>query len=394
MTADDDRHSGTVLRVLRDYGFISADDISESDIYFKPAWYRGSPPLREGDRVTFSVVKYGGDLQASDLAREEDASAAPAALKPDAGQLLNWAYLGYLPNALAQLRGLALPEQWDFKNQAQDPERPNPILYSYLRHTFARLVLEGKVSISHNEEFAAFNTRLVDPRYETIYAVFGRSNRGECVWQLSDFCIAGEGMAGQNLVRHFNPLPDTAHYFDEPTDLLYDVRQGQPELDWNHIVIQRIDRYPLEFLEDNCPEGFSLADPSSLEREERRRYAESLGEAITNDSRTYRRIMNRVRDAVELSIKRVSWNFKTAVPQYYPRVERLQLLLPLCLVSDDKVDLALAVETTPAGSYLGHTVLPLDWAYTNARLICRPDSDWLEPEEIETPDQVDEEEEG
>jgi hypothetical protein len=27
-------------------------------------------------------------------------------------------------------------------------------------------------------------------------------------------------------------------------------------------------------------------------------------------------------------------------------------------------------------------VLPLDWAYTNARLICRPDSDWLTPDEI------------
>lgn len=92
--------------------------------------------------------------------------------------------------------------------------------------------------------------------------------------------------------------------------------------------------------------------------------------------------MNRVRDAVDLSIKRVSWNFKTAVPQYYPRIRRLQLLLPICLVSDDTVDMALAVEKTPAGAYLGHTVLPLDWAYKNARLICRPDSDWLAADDI------------
>jgi hypothetical protein len=92
--------------------------------------------------------------------------------------------------------------------------------------------------------------------------------------------------------------------------------------------------------------------------------------------------MNRVKDAVDLSIKRVSWNFKTAIPQYYPRVRALQLLLPMCLVSDERVDMALAVEKTPSGSYLGHTALPLDWAYTNARLICRPDSDWLLPEEI------------
>jgi uncharacterized protein DUF3825 len=52
------------------------------------------------------------------------------------------------------------------------------------------------------------------------------------------------------------------------------------------------------------------------------------------------------------------------------------------LVSDERVDLALAVEKTISGSYIGHTVLSLDWAYTNARLICRPDSDWLSPQDI------------
>lgn len=54
----------------------------------------------------------------------------------------------------------------------------------------------------------------------------------------------------------------------------------------------------------------------------------------------------------------------------------------MCLVSDEQVDMALAVEKTPSGNYIGHTALPLDWAYKNARLICRPDSDWLVPEEI------------
>ena len=390
MTPRPERHAGKVTRVLRDYGFISADDIPEPDVYFKPAWYRGSPPLCEGDRVTFLVIKYGEDLQAKELMREGDASQTGTGLQPHTDQLLNWAYLGYLPNVLGQLRAIALPERWDFKNQPPDPGRPFPILHSYLRHTFARLVLEDKVMVSSNEQFAAFNTGLVDPRYETIFAVFGRNKSGQCAWELSDFCIAGEAISGQNLVRHFNPLPRPAHYFDEPTDLLYDVRQGGPELDWNHIVIERVDRYPMEFLGDHCPNGFELVDPRTLGWEDRRQYAEALGAAIQNDSRTYRRIMNRVRDAVELAIKRVSWNFKTAVPQYYPRVKRLQLLLPLCLVSDDSVDLALAVETTPAGSYLGHTALPLDWAYTNARLICRPNSDWLEPNEIESPEQCEE----
>ena len=291
-----------------------------------------------------------------------------------------------MPNTLNKLSDLALPERWEFKNTPHDPEHPFPILYSYLRHTFARLVLEEKVVISKNEQFAAFNTGLVDSRYETIFAVSHRNESQETPWQLAEFCIAGEGSEGQNLVRHFTPLPNPAHYFDSPTDLLYDVRQGSPELDWNHVVIERIDRFPYEFLEDNCPNGFDLQHVQRLSYEERQLYTESLKKAIQGDNKIYRRIMNRVRDAVDLSIKRVSWNFKTAIPHYYPRVRRLQLLLPLCLVSDECVDLALAVETTPAGSYLGHTTLPLDWAYKSARLICRPDSDWLEPDEIQGDD--------
>ena len=184
-------------------------------------------------------------------------------------------------------------------------------------------------------------------------------------------------------MRHFNPLPPLAHYFDEPSDLLYDTRVGKPEMDWRHVVIDRIDRYPAEFLEDNWPPGFAASDTSLMTNDERIAYWREVGEAIERDNRTYRGIINRVKDAVDLSVKRVGWNFKTAVPQYYPRVRRLQLLLPINLLSDEEADMALAVERTPSGSYLGHTVLALDWAYKNARLICRPDSDWLAADAIE-----------
>lgn len=239
-----------------------------------------------------------------------------------------------------------------------------------------------KVLVNRNATFAAFNTGLVDPRYEPIYALFERNEGLRAPWQLNAFCIAGEGASGQNLVRHFAPLPAPAHYFDTPIDLIYDARAGKPELDWKHVIIERIDRYPMEFLADNWPAGFKQESVAAMPPEERASYYSRLAQAIEQDSRTYRRIMNRVKDAIDLSIKRVSWNFKTAIPTYYPRVRHLQLLLPVCLLTDEHVDLALAVEKTVSASYLGHTVLPLDWAYKNARLICRPDSDWLAPEDI------------
>ena len=72
--------------------------------------------------------------------------------------------------------------------------------------------------------------------------------------------------------------------------------------------------------------------------------------------------------------QRVSANYKLAIPQYYEG--KIQLLLPLCLMSDNKPDIAIAV-TKKNGCYQGHTCLTLDMAYNNARLIAKPESNWL-----------------
>jgi len=51
-------------------------------------------------------------------------------------------------------------------------------------------------------------------------------------------------------------------------------------------------------------------------------------------------------------------------------------LLPISLGDPKKVDLSLAVGARN-GVYTGHTCLTLDMAYNNARLIAKPESDWL-----------------
>lgn len=91
---------------------------------------------------------------------------------PDTDRLLNWAYLGFLPKALGNLKDKALDERWEFKDTLPDPDRPLPILHSYLLQTFGRLVLEEKVLVTADGSYAALNTGLVDPRYEPIYALF------------------------------------------------------------------------------------------------------------------------------------------------------------------------------------------------------------------------------
>ena len=87
-------------------------------------------------------------------------------------------------------------------------------------------------------------------------------------------------------------------------------------------------------------------------------------------------------EAIGVAKKRARWNYRTAIPHYFPSFKRLEFLLPLCLLRDSQVDVALSVQKTDTG-YLGNTVLPLDWAYKSARLVCRPDSDWLAPHQID-----------
>lgn len=83
-----------------------------------------------------------------------------------------------------------------------------------------------------------------------------------------------------------------------------------------------------------------------------------------------------IESAVNAAKRRVKRNYKTAIPQY--NRGRVQLLLPLCITSRDKADLALVVSRENQ-VYRGETVLTLDMAYNNARLLARPDREWLDP---------------
>ncbi len=108
------RKIGKVTRLLSDYGFISADDAPDQDLYFKVSWFRGSPPLAVGDSVAFEVKTYGANRQAHHITRYPEIAAEvrstdrSSSRLPVSGHLFDWAYLGYLPNVLAELQGLEL----------------------------------------------------------------------------------------------------------------------------------------------------------------------------------------------------------------------------------------------------------------------------------------------
>lgn len=323
---------------------------------------------------------------------------------PTADQwLYSWAF--FPSSKIDALVDMALEEKW-YYGKAPLPEEPShPILRNYLAHTFRRLCFEGKVLIRSdhrtNEEYAAFNTGLVDRKYEYIYALFKRNTRYlSPYWYLFDFVIPGEDN-GKTLVSLFNPLPERANYFDKLYKIIYDTSTGPLICDYTHIIIERTDRLPLEFLKENCAPSLLAINGATIDdmrllspRDERRMaYFIELSQRIRQDAKTFKRLRSRIKDAVELAQKRTEWNYKTAVPLYFPTRNTTCLMLPLCLLDEGQVDLALVVERQESGAYQGQTILPLKLAYSNSRLVTQPDSIWLKPECIDTLDSTPEDEE-
>jgi len=382
MSSDPALYRGVVTTVGDEFGFIQINDDPSKTVYFKRQWCPDGFAIEAGSELEFHIREFeGGNLTAAKIRLLGGSVSSGETLYPRSPRLLDWAYLESFPDVLNRLSEMALPEDWEFKNSS-NPSQPLPILYNYLLQTFARLAFEKKVLIDDSSSYAVFNTGLVDNIYKPIYALFRRQRNPIFPWLFWDFCKAAEGTTGKQLVRHFHPLPERAHYFEDPADVLYHPAAGIPQVDLAHVVVDNISRWPAEFIETNLPNGFATVPTDGLSEEESKQYFEELGKAIQADAAAYRAYTSRFESALELAVKRVSWNFKTAVPMYYPTVQKVQLLLPLCIMRDDVVDTSLAVERTPSGQYLGHTILPLDWAYNNARLVCRPDSDWLTPKGI------------
>lgn len=294
-------------------------------------------------------------------------------------RLENFAFLGSWTSFLTELADKALPENWDF---ADSTLKDKYILIQYIKYTFYRLVKENKVCISGDKQFACFNTGLVDRHFDDIYACFIPNDpNSETEWKFTGFCTAASRILGKQVVNYFSPLPQPPVYFERGEQLFFDYTR-QLLTDFDHIIIDNVDRLPLQFLREQCTdmsEERSIVDElqRSTDTQCRRELLNELREKLSENDRLFIRIQNRLKDAIEMAKKRVSRNYKTAIPSYFPKRNSMSLMLPLCLVNEDTPDIALVVEQTHSGNYQGQTVLTLSQAYVDARLLCQLNSEWL-----------------
>ena len=277
-----------------------------------------------------------------------------------------------------ELASLAMDEDWS--SSRDGVVREFGLLESYIRHTCNRLLYEKKIVYSKDGMYAALNTGLVDSLFRPIYALLVPNHiPGKQKWFLQAFCVEG-GDAGKVLVRTFPRMPERASYFSDYSELFYDMRVGPPLVDLEHVVIENAERLPLKFFQRLNFETFACKDCSKMNEAELKAYkAELKTEFEERDLEAYATAKMYIDRAVDEALARVVWNYKTAIPMYYPKQKSMSLLLPLCFSKrTSRPDAALVVQRMEdSGRYQGHTILTLDMAYSNARLLCRPDSDWL-----------------
>ena len=326
-----DRLAGKITHFSKGYGYVQAYNCE--DIYF----LHHSDVKGNG----FKKIEVDFEVEFSPFEGEKGLQAKEVVISDTRYPMEKFAILPHLTRHLKKLAEMAAPELWDFNS---DNTRDFPILKNYLFHTYRRLEEENKIEFAENAQgspLASFNTGLVTEKQEEIFAYFVESRKKAQPnsyirhprWMLKQF-----GRESHRMMSFFRSRPQLANYCEKPSDLIYDPsRRLVP--DYEHIIGDRADRFP--------------------------EHLRVWGKA---------ELIARLRNAIQLAERRVKRNYKTAVPQYYEG--SIQLLLPLCMESPNQVDMALVVAKEHK-IYRANTVIPLEWAYQNARLLAPSDRGWL-----------------
>lgn len=248
----------------------------------------------------------------------------------------NYMYWGNYNQRIQELANMALEETWNFKGRTD-----YSILKNYLKYTFNKIQEEG--NILKEKSYFIFNTGLFDKYYNQIYVRAIEDSSQDSGKRFKDFCTKYE-----LLLDGIVNAPQRANYFSNPDELVFDWHY-KINVNFKHI----------------------------LEDEENRK---RLPQVILKAEQPERELNG----AIQESIKRVTANYKLAVPQYFNG--HIQLLLPLYFENNSTPSLALVLSKVSDDKnnteYLGHTCLTMDMAYYNARLITKPESNWLLPQDI------------
>lgn len=252
--------------------------------------------------------------------------------------LWDYAYLNnrdiYLNKIKFLAEELAEPEKWH-----SNSKKEFDILCNYIENTFSKCFEDNLLVTTPDGSKSAFNTGLLTPLGEEIYMMFTKNiNPDRQEWYFYGFKKKSD-----NDMMSFDKKIEYPSFFKDYHDIFFD-----PSLEiipnWAHIVQDNKDR--LDAIMKDVPMYAYIT-------------TEGLISMLTGE--------------IENTRKRVKRNQRMAVPMYYKG--NVQFLLPIKL--QDKI-IPLVVSKY-SNRYKGVTILEKSMAYKDARLIMKPETNWILP---------------
>ncbi len=237
---------------------------------------------------------------------------------------------------LDYLRRHAEPEKWDQTDLHS--KYKNSTLFYYIIHTFDRVFEQGKIYVDESEENAFFNTGLMDVQGNEFLGQFEKNNLydGDIekynYWHFKGFVKSNQ----REFIKICNEKPNIATYYTNYNEVYFDPSLPI-ELNFNHFYDDNLERLPEEL--------------SILDRETARMVFTGF---------------------LEFTKKKIKRNDRIAVPQFYNG--KIMFLIPVVLFK--KKTMVIALEKIN-NVYVANTVLTMGMAYNCARLLNKPESNWL-----------------
>ena len=295
-----------------------------------------------------------------------------------------------------QLLELAVDEPWS------NEHGPGGRLLPYLRYTYRRLKLEGdKVVGSQDGKYLVFNTGLVTrDNLDPIVAVCTDNAPRKPKWQFNRFVVWSMERADQKdrlLIKRFDErkIPQANWFGDikktilSPDSILSEWHDIEDDFAKSHYPSELLEAIARTFgSEDALKNTRALLrmEDANLpsEREMRSGTAAKILKALGSPEDVSMQALEIVKGAFALALRRLAWEVGTAVPMWEPENDGFSFMIPLSFGADPlHADIALRLfpKTDSDGKtiigYCPKSFLKLKAAYSNARLLRRPEAFWL-----------------
>ena len=253
----------------------------------------------------------------------------------DESSIFNYAYCGTKEDFLSTMKNLSLlveDEPWTLNEN-----EPYGVLRKYILGTFKQCYSQDKILMTDDGNYSCFNTGLLTPNGNDVLCVFQKNWKPDVQpWVLRYFTDKTD----RKYMDIFPCVPNLASYTSNYEELYFNPNYSLT-INSDHILDDHWDR---------------------------------IHEVVPLPKNIVKAL---IEGAIEETKRKIKRNLRLVVPQYYNG--KIMYLVPINIPIDDEknITMALAVELTNHNQYRANTIFTKEMAYEKARLLMKPESNWL-----------------